>query len=201
MAIGRKRWIAAGLLGGLLSGVRFVGLLIALPYLGRLREIFNSKPEKWLNYTLGLFLCPLGLAAYMYFLYLHVGDAFAFKNIQIAWGRKIDNPINVMFNGITSGGWASYFALTALLGLGMSIWLWRRRLYDHSVFLMLSILIPVATHLDSMPRYVFWQMPFMLGIVALIGRSRLLTGPYLAFSSSFGAFMIISWFTGKSFVI
>jgi hypothetical protein len=113
----------------------------------------------------------------------------------------IGNPLEVLVRGFDTGGWDRYFAVLASLGLAMSLWHLARRRMSYAVFLAVVILIPLATGIQGIPRYLFWQVPFLLGIVELLGRQRLLFSLYLAFSAAFSSLFIVSWLTGRTFVI
>lgn len=197
----RRQWILAGVLGGFLSAVRVVGIIFILPFLMRWKSAQMDTINIKKKYLLGLLLCPVGLVAFMWILYVRTGDPFAFMHIQAAWGRTMSNPVLVLTAGLRSGGWGAIYALTALFAVFVSIWLWFRKFSAHSVFLAAAILIPLATSLASMPRYLFWQMPLFVGVLDLIGRRASLFGIYLAMSSAMAAFMILSWLSGmKSYV-
>ncbi len=198
----KERWVLAGAAGGLLSATRLVGVLFVLSYLvARLGRNWRATTSERTAFTLGLMLAPLGLALFMAYLHFRVGDALAFKHAQVAWGRLIGNPLEVLVRGFDTGGWDRYFAVLAALGLAMSLWHLARRRMSYAVFLAVVILIPLATGIQGIPRYLFWQVPFLLGIVELLGRRRLLFSLYLAFSAAFSSLFIVSWLTGRTFVI
>ena len=83
----------------------------------------------------------------------------------------------------------------------MSIWLAVRRRYDYAIFLAFATLVPLSSGLASMPRFVFWQMPFLLGLVEVLSKNSIIKLVYLAFSAAMAAFMTVSWFVaGRTFV-
>jgi len=82
----RERWLAAGLLGALASATRVTGVLL-LPALAVLYwETYRTLRPR-LNF-LPLLLIPSGLVAFMAFLFAATGNALAFKDITVAWGRQ-----------------------------------------------------------------------------------------------------------------
>jgi hypothetical protein len=137
----------------------------------------------------------------MVYLYFQVGDALAFMHVQVAWGRELQSPVSVALGGWKQGGWNRYFVLCAALGLGIGGWLFWRKRYGYSLFLIGTILVPLATGVASLPRYVFWQFPFLFGLVDLLSLNQTLKSVFLAFSTAMAGFMILSWFAGKTFVI
>lgn len=201
LAVGSQRWVVAGIAAGALSATRlvggFFGVVLLVEYL-RTGAIANRRA--WPALALALMLCPLGLAAYMAYLYVHVGDALAFKHVQVAWGREISNPFGNLIRGLRQGGWNTYFAGSALAAFAVCAWLAWRRHFGHAIFLAAVVLIPLSTGLTSLPRYIFWQFPFLFGLLGFLLAHRALKYLYLAFSSAMSAVLILAWFTGRSFV-
>ena len=77
----------------------------------------------------------------MTYLYYLVGDAFAFKNVLVAWGRMgPPNPISNLATGLWEGGWQRYFAITGIFSFMMSAWLAFRRRFQYAVFLAIVTL-------------------------------------------------------------
>jgi hypothetical protein len=202
LSLRNGRCIAAGAVGGILSATRPVGFLFVISYLieGGRRNLRDSSSRRT-DIVLGLMLVPMGLALFMVYLYFLVGDALAFKHVQVAWGRSVGNPFDILKQGIVHGGWERYFACIAVAGLAMSIWHLVRRRTAYAVFLAGAILLPLTSGLAGMPRYLFWQMPFLFGIVELFGARGFLFALYLTLSAAFSSFVIVSWFTGKTFLI
>lgn len=197
----KRKYVLVGMAGALLSGTRFVGICFLFSYIINMVKVFRISPAmQWSSLLLGLMIIPLGLAIFMVYLRFHVGDALAFKHVQVAWGGSIGNPITIVLNGLSAGGWQRYYASIALGALGISAWLTLIRKYDYAVFLLIAILVPLSVRLQSMPRYVFWQMPFLFGILELMLRNRALFPLYLVFAGGVGGFVILSWATGKLFV-
>lgn len=93
------------------------------------RSLLTIKPGTE-SAVLALLLVPLGLFSYMLFLHLHVGDALAFKNIQIAWARIPGNPITVIFNALSQGNtYQRNCGFLALLGLLTGLFLYKKKFY------------------------------------------------------------------------
>ncbi len=85
LAARKKKWWLAGILGGLASLTRLVGLFL-LPAL--LWEWYiSSKPKINLRF-LWLGLIPLGLASYMFYLQKAFGDALYFLHAQPFFGAQ-----------------------------------------------------------------------------------------------------------------
>ncbi len=71
---------------------------------------------------------------YMFFLYYYTGDAFAFKNIQIAWGRGLHNPLDVLIDGIIYGGvYERYCALVVVISLFLAFYLLFKKYFSEGL--------------------------------------------------------------------
>jgi hypothetical protein len=149
---------------------------------------------------LALAVAPLGLAVFMAYLYWVTGDALAFMHIQIAWGRSLQFPLVVLISGFQEAGWDIYYAICALAGLSMSVWLFREGHIEVALFLAVTLLIPLATGLDSMPRFLFWQFPFVFGMLELCLRYPMLKRAYLPVAGIGAMLMFHFWHSGHSFV-
>ena len=201
--LGRHAWIWSGLAGGMMSATRIVGAAFTLAYLGSTigKTARHVALGNRINFILGLLLIPSGLAAYMLFLYSHVGDALAFKHVMVAWGRSSSNLLESLQAAWSWGFWGIYFALTALLGLAASAWHLFKQRYDMGLYMAATVLIPLMSSVGSMPRYVFWQMPVLLAIAEITVRRRSALMLYLIFAASTSTVMITAWFKGNVFVV
>jgi hypothetical protein len=203
LALRHNNWIRAGFYGALLSATRLIGILLVISNLLKMLSEYRKSPVeiKWQDCLLALLITPLGLALFMIYLHHHVGDALAFKHIQVAWSREVSNPVINLVSGFLEGGWSGYYATVATISLLSGLWLTVTGRAHYGLFLIGATLIPLSTGLASMPRYIFWQAPFLLCMVDWILKKEYLPPIFLAFSSAMAAFITISWFTGKGFVI
>jgi Dolichyl-phosphate-mannose-protein mannosyltransferase len=143
-----NQWIFAGICAATLSSTRNLGVMIFFPFLilaiSRYgwRSLVTIRPGTEAA-MLGLLLVPFGLFVYMLFLHLHVGDALAFKNIQIAWDRTPGNPITVIFNALSQGNtYKTYCGFLALIGLLTGFYLFKNKFYPESLIIFIGMLIP-----------------------------------------------------------
>ena len=83
----------------------------------------------------------------------------------------------------------------------MSVWLAYRGKLEYSIFLLAATLLPLSTGLLSMPRYVFWQVPFLLGLTMLARHRTGLSFALIGFAAAMSAFVTVSWFAGRNFVV
>lgn len=198
----RKSWILAGIAGGLLSATRPAGFIFTLVYITHAWRLAKEKiPDVWPGYILGLMLSGLGLACYMSYLHFHMGDALSFMHVQIAWWRHLGDPLNVLMEHVQLAWEPNFSSLLAIASLAMSIWFAIRQRFDYALFIAGSTLLPWSTGLMSMPRYIFWQMPVLLGLVQLLAKDKLLSALYLIFSAGMSGFVIVTWFKNNPFAI
>lgn len=200
LLLSQRRFVAAGLAGAALSGTRLVGLLFVLPYLLQAwREWRGAGAARLPRLAFGALLIPLGLALFMAWLHLRVGDALAFKNVQVAWERAFVGPVQSVVKGLVAGGWPRVYAATALLALLLSGWLaWQRR-FGQALFLAGATLIPLSTGLQSIPRHVWWQVPFVFALLDAMLRTRALVPLWLSVCASIGGFVTLSWVLARGY--
>ena len=170
------RFLTAGAVGGLLSATRPTGLLFGVAMavaLWRRAGAFEPvvagvRRRRWLDVVRGvpavltdgrvlaLGLVPVGLVAYVLYLWAHVGDPLAFVHVQSAWGRSFGNPLRHLGAAVLDGPpQRAYYAAWALLGLGLSADLLRRDRLAEGVFGLLLILVSLSSGVNSLPRYVY----------------------------------------------
>ena len=170
LALKRDRWLAAGLLGAACSATRLVGVFLILPMLAHLvgRGDRVSSPGRGgarLEPLLAIALVPLGVTLYGWHLYGRSGDLLAFAHIQVSWGRSLQNPLVVWWQGVQDGGWHLLFALQAGLALLAAAYLFARRRIGYGAYLAAAVVLPLSSSVWSIPRYVFWQ-PVLLLVLA-----------------------------------
>jgi Gpi18-like mannosyltransferase len=159
------------LASALFSATRVTGVLfapvIAAGYVWRAWRVgrksgMAAAAETIAGGLLPIALAPLGLFLFMFYLYLHAGDAFGFLHIQRAWGRSEHNPVSVLINGVFANDLGlvargrqsqSFATLCALAGLALSVRLLILKRFAEAWFLLASIMIALSAGLLSFPRY------------------------------------------------
>ncbi len=200
LALNQQKWLKASLIGALLSMTRVVGVVFGLAYLlERLNK--STLANNGLSIIRDLLIIPLGLSVYMFYLYWLSGDVLAFSHVQIAWNRWLMNPLEYYIRGLTSFNWNLYYALYVSAAFIVSMWWFWRGNFSYAIFIICSTLIPLSTWLMGMPRYVIWQMPFILGILDLSLRFKFFRWSYWIFSILTILVMCFAWFTRNDIVI
>lgn len=158
-----RRYLACGLIGMLLSASRVQGVLVAVSYaLVVLPQLRAANWEQRKEMVLGGLLIPLGMGLFMLHLYRLTGDALAFLHVQKAWGRIFGDPLTVIAAGIHKGTIHLDWALMSLGAVLAALLLIAIRETALGAFSLLSVLIPLSSGLQSMPRYIWWQAPLLL---------------------------------------
>ena len=197
----QRRWVWAGVIGAVLSATRVPGLLFAIPYVIAILRSRATIRRDWPRMLLGGVLLPLGLVLFSLSLSSIVGDGLAFDHVQVAWGRSLDNPLEVLGLGLRDGGWSAIDAVIGIGAIAVAVWLIVRREYEYGVFLLFATVIPISEGLLSLPRFVFWQVPMLYGIVRLIQGRRRAETLWFALSGVAAAIVLLGWFSGRDFVL
>lgn len=201
-----NQWIFAGICAAALSSTRNLGVMIFFPFLMLAisrygwRSLLTIRPGTE-SAVLALLLAPLGLFIFMLFLHQHVGDALAFKNIQIVWDRTPGNPITVIFNALSQGNtYKAYCGFLALIGLLTGFYLYKNKFYPESLIISIGILIPLSTSVDSIPRYAFTLFPFFVALGILTKNRPSSRTHILIIFSGLSSFAIASWLASKGYM-
>jgi hypothetical protein len=169
LAAARERWWASGIAAGLASATRVIGIcllpaLLLLPYQ---RSARLTRRHLW------LLLVPMGIAAFVAFLYVRVGDPLAFVHAQTLWGRGSSPAIDLsrLPKGfVVSKPW-NFVALNVAAGLlmiaaGVSFLI--RRQWSFAAYTLLSVAVPLSSgSVQSLARYALADFPmfYWLAIV------------------------------------
>lgn len=194
-----RRWLAAGAFGYFAALTRVEGVLLAVPFViewagvlaaqrgGARRRPFDTVVKP----LLGVALIPLGLATYMAYLWVLLGDPLYFSHVQAHWGRHLGMPwvsfwhsFSIIFGRFPPQTIANQLLeLTfTLLMLGMLIAGWRRLRPSYVAYMGLSILVPMSTSsLMSMPRFALVLFP-MFVLFGLWGAKPNVNNAIVAFS-------------------
>jgi Gpi18-like mannosyltransferase len=217
MYFARKRqWIPAAVFGILTAATRNLGILIwALVLWEWMRAqgwAFNTmyKKEVWLNLWNGfkqhwfdiiiISLIPLGLLIYIYFLKVNFERPLAFIETQAAWGRANVGPIAVLKSNIlelAKGGinksWLTIFWNISFyfLFLAMVPFIWFKLGEGYAIFVLIMLLVPSASAVGSIFRYVLTQFPAFMLLGAWGRNERVDRILNMSFAMLLGVFVVI----------
>jgi hypothetical protein len=210
------RPIRASAVGFFLSMTRLVGVFMVVAFavdlLGRYRLkaplVVLRRPE---IIVAGL-LAPAGLFVYMAYLYHHVGDAFAFGHVEVAWGRSPGNPLGYLLHALghpdignlLHGHLSNFYnACWGAAGLFLLGWLARHGRSMETTFGFLCLVLPLSSELDRLPRFVVGCPVFVFAATDILSRMKM-TRPTAALllgcMVAVDVIMLVAWFNGAVFL-
>lgn len=179
LAARKRKWLLAGILGGLACLTRINGLILCFAILF---EVWNERREtgkfnpKWLF----LILIPAGFIAYLGLNYAVAGNPLMFLDLQREfWGRRLSlpwsgfkgayemlyykSPSGLQMHGVQE----LLFVAVGLLGTIIG---WRTLRASYRVWMVLNWLLFVSTSfIQSVPRYTLTLFPLFI-LMALAAR-------------------------------
>ena len=185
------RWWLAGAIGFFAAMTRVEGVLLSIPFAIEWYSQYKETMKAGIVDLVGGALIPLGLACYMFYLWVLRADPLYFSHVQIHWNRHFAPPwvsiINAIDKIVTSTAGQTIadqsleIAFTALM-IAVLIIGWRRLRPSYIAYMALSILVPMSTSsLMSMPRFALVLFP-MFAILARWGERSWVNNVILAFS-------------------
>ena len=213
--LNKRNYILTGIFGALLSGTRNLGVFFVFAVAAQYTADYIKSGEKSIkNYImtalknpkliLGVSLIPAGFFSYMFYLWKKVGDPMAFANIQRAWGRYIQNPFKIWFDGISSSYQGQvYLAIWVTIGVACVILLLSKKRWAESIIGIIYLFVPLSTALDSMPRYMIGSFVFILAATELISKNKhpLLNIIIIMTYVSYEIWLLTLWFSGNPIMI
>lgn len=201
----RQQWLYVAVYGVLLAGTRNLGvmsvfpiLLIAVSHYG-VRSFF--KTDRGFTVVSVLWIIPIILFSYMLYLYLLVGDGFAFTHVQIAWRRYIDWPNHWLAKGLSDGGKGLYLVCMVIFGWLINLYLIYKKLWAEAIFVFICSFIPLLTGITAMPRYLFGLAPVYIAFIALADKKPQLQTAILVLSSACLSFIVMGFVLSQFFTV
>jgi Gpi18-like mannosyltransferase len=169
-------WWLAGAAGAIASATRITGVLLfvllSILYIQRRGKLIKSD-------ALSLFLVPLGLVAFMVYIWRVTGNPLGVIQAHAAFGRSatpgifLSPLIGFILHPRAFAGWGFEplaFAM-AILGLFCAYILARWKEWALSAYSLLSVLVPLSTGtLLSIPRLMMVVFPIYIVLAKLRGR-------------------------------
>ncbi len=176
----RGRWWAAAGLGALASATRVTGVLL-LPALAVLFWQQHRRGANWRRReALAPLLVPAGLLSFMLYLFELTGNALAFKDVLVTWGRRPaffltplldylrDPSLLVSLWDLRALNFASSLAVLVCGAI-----LLRRREYALGTYALLSAFVALSSGLlQSQARYAMVVFPVFMVLAAAGRRDR-----------------------------
>ncbi len=201
LAVRRDRLLLAGTAGFLAALTRPVGVLLVIP-LALAYVVERRTSRRPLSARAGwLALVPLGLASFAAYNHVLTGNPFAFARIQTTWGRTLRSPLAVLADGLFNQDVSALFsawmtlAVMALLIAGA-----RRTGIAYGVLSLLFIIVPLATGLNSMPRFLLAVFPIPI-LLARLGERRRVDEVLSLCLALLQGFLMVFWANGFKLVV
>ena len=215
----KKKYILAGLMAALASGTRIVGCILVFALI---REMYNdingnrkvsiegiktfvrmmiNAPKK----ILSIMLCPMGAFAYMTFLKFFCGDVWAYRNVQIAWREDTFFPIiGVMWKACTGQiepryTYMGWFCIGIFAVYGYMIY---RKYYAMAAFGIISLLIPLTSHVMSTCRFTVGAYVIFIGVYdLLINCNKKLRWAILVIFAAAEVWLLFMWYNSDCWLM
>ncbi len=217
-AINRQRWLEAGLWVALLSATRVTGVLMGAAIVAGFVLTHLRAGGSWRslvpaalrtpNLIAGLAIAPLGLLAYMTYLYLDAGDPLLFVHVQSIWNRQLQWPLTTLqtaLGQLWSNDPAQLTAVAAhwalLVGLALTALLVLRGHIAEATFCGAVLLISMSAGSGSMPRFVAGLAPFGMLLCDLLSKRRVLYLAAYPVAAMLGFVAALSWFSGSTLLV
>ncbi|HTI15741.1 MAG TPA: hypothetical protein VL461_14455 [Dictyobacter sp.] len=192
LAINRRKWWLAGLLGAIASATRTDGVLLALPYLW---EWWIKRDKSTALITkasilrlLPICIIPVGLILYCIYDWHVTGNPLEFAKVQAQWGRHTTAPwvgiVNALDEIFVKQPFGSFYEIHDLLDLSMTIGFivltvlgWRSLPKSYSIWsisIFLLVLMAPSVVMDplvSNQRFVLELFPAFITLAILSNKS------------------------------
>lgn len=170
----KKRWLLAGLSGGLASATRFIGLFLFPALVVEWWQERKKAKKGKLADLLPLSFIILGLLAYMWYLKRTIGDPLYFIHVQPLFGaERTGGKVILLYQVfwrylkmiLTTQADVLYFSvwlelITSLLFLILLVFSYFHFHFSYFIFMLLAYLTPTFSGTySSMPRYVLVLFP------------------------------------------
>ncbi|MPN45467.1 hypothetical protein SDC9_193034 [bioreactor metagenome] len=147
-----------------------------------------------------LLLIPLGTISFMVFNFYLTGDFLAFVHGQAAWGRYHGNPVEFLIDGYKGNMYSTFESVFTVISLLIFLLFFKKVRFSYWLFAMYSILVPLSTGIQSMPRYILVIFPLYI-LFADISKKHLSEDLVTLFFALIQGFLMVFWTNGFNLVI
>ena len=179
----KKIFMLAGMFAMLAGTTRSVGCLLVIPLIMAMYSHYKestgtgnvfkfiggifAKPS-WL---FSILMIPAGVFLFMIFLHFRLGDAWAFMHAQVAWRDDHFVPLVGVLGRHLIGMGVPRYTLSAWICVAafvMYIWMFVKGLRKEAVWGIVSLLLPLTSHVMSTPRFISGSFVIWMGMYLLI---------------------------------
>jgi hypothetical protein len=183
----RRRWALAAIAGMLASATRNLGVVLwalvmwewlrchgwRVTHIHRReawRSLWAGIKSDWIDVVV-VAAIPIGLLLYIGFLQVNFAQPTAFVEVQAAWGRQNIGPLAVVERevralanlALTKSNLSRMMNLGVFLAvLAMTPFIWRRLGEGYAIYVLIFVLVPASSALQSMIRYVLTLFPIFI---------------------------------------
>ena len=211
LALERKQYLAAGVIAGLLSATRIIGVMMVFAMLAQLiaehraanKPLRSFVPEllKRPDVVLGLLLAPLGAFVYMAFLNWWIGDGLAFVHVQRAWARAYGSPVTFVWDALSDlpkSGFiptaSQQLAVAVISGFALTgILAWRRK-WAGATFSTIALIVPLFAGMASMLRFTAALAPLAIEGAKVLGANR------IVFALALLGFLVADYYVTQNWI-
>ena len=190
-AAAKKKYLWAGFAAAFASATRIVGCLLVFALIvemyldltadgGKLItwakiKSFIVQMLKLPEHIFAVMLCPFGAFCYMTFLRFFCGDVWAYKNVQIAWREDTYFPVvGVLWKACTGQiepryTYMGWFCIGIFAVYGYMLY---RKYYSMAVFGIISLLVPLTSHVMSTCRFTVGSFVVYMGVYEILKSVR-----------------------------
>ncbi len=140
----QQRWLLMGIAGCLISATHPNGILIGCFGLWFMWEDWRKNQSLLWTYW-PLLLVPLGLVAYMLFLYIEIRQPLAFVHYQIYWARDSWHFGTIILQFLNQCLMQPYNLCIYGIGMALSLFLWNRCFSKEALFIPIFISIALVS--------------------------------------------------------
>ncbi|THD66232.1 MAG: hypothetical protein E7813_13190 [Bradyrhizobium sp.] len=196
----RGNYLAAGVAASLLSATRVTGIFIVLPIMVQAVIDYRRGTLTIGPALVALLLAPIGLIAFMIYLYVDIGDPLAFAHVQSAWGRSLHSPFFWMLWGLRRGpsGLGFWLIVTAIGALTMCVVMALRGALGAALFCAASLTLALSTGPDSMPRFVAGLVPLTITTAQILPGSPATRLAAATAAAALGVYATMKWVGGHA---
>ena len=221
----KKRYILAGFMAAFASATRIVGCILVFALLMELyldmvhREDENGgrlfifakikqfiiKLIKAPERIFAVMLTPFGAFCYMTFLRFFCGDVWAYKNVQIAWREDTYFPvIGVLWKACTGQiepryTYMGWFCIGVFIVYGYMLY---RKYYSMAVFGIISLLVPLTSHVMSTCRFTVGSYVIYMGVYEILDKcNKKIKTAVLLFFALAEAVLLLLWYNSDCWLM
>ncbi|OGM81163.1 hypothetical protein A2393_02360 [Candidatus Woesebacteria bacterium RIFOXYB1_FULL_41_13] len=177
----KGKFVVAGTMACLASATKVQGALLfiflAIEFWEKYKNRLGELKKSFMKDLFGVFISPLGLLGYMYYLYKAFGDPINFLTAQPAFGAQRSSlplvslpqviyryikmlltvdPANVAYWNVVLE------MVVTLILIGALIYAFRKLKFSYWLFVAVIVVLPTMTGtLSSMPRYALMAFPLL----------------------------------------